>query len=149
MRDRPAIEAGQRVALGALLDALVPNNRFYTRKLETARVGEISSLDQFFARVPFTTKQELVEDQRACPPYGTNLTYPLDRYARFSQTSGTSGAPLRWLDTAAKLGCLCLPGGGLSSAARLRAILDNEVTVLCCTPTYALRLAEVAAQEGL
>jgi phenylacetate-CoA ligase len=193
MRDRPAIEAGQRVALGALLDALVPNNRFYTRKLETARVGEISSLDQFFARVPFTTKQELVEDQRACPPYGTNLTYPLEQYTRFNQTSGTTGIPLRWLDTdttwrwmvenwvevfrvsgvrpgdrvffafsfgpflgfwtafeaAARLGCLCIPGGGMSSSARLRVMLDNQVTVLCCTPTYALRLAEVAAQEGM
>ena len=99
MRDRPAIEAGQRVALCAMLDALVPNNRFYTRKLEAARIGEISCLDQFFARVPFTTKQELVEDQRACPPYGTNMTYPLEQYTRFNQTSGTTGTPLRWLDT--------------------------------------------------
>src|SRR5205085_2214941 len=46
-------------------------------------------------------------------------------------------------------GCLCLPGGGMSSAARLRAILDNEVTVLCCTPTYAVRLGEVAVEEGI
>jgi phenylacetate-CoA ligase len=46
-------------------------------------------------------------------------------------------------------GCLCLPGGGLSSAARLRAILDNGITVLCCTPTYAIRLAEVAAEESI
>jgi phenylacetate-CoA ligase len=37
----------------------------------------------------------------------------------------------------------------MSSAARLRAILDNDVTVLCCTPTYATRLAEVAAEEGI
>jgi phenylacetate-CoA ligase len=191
--DRPAIEAGQRVALSALLDALVPNNRFYTRKLEAARVGGISSLDDFSARVPFTTKQELVEDQRACPPYGTNLTCPLEQYTRFNQTSGTTGTPLRWLDTdeswrwmvenwvevfrisgvrpvdrvffafsfgpflgfwtafeaGARLGCLCIPGGGMSSSARLRVTLDNQVTVLCCTPTYALRLAEVAAQEGV
>ena len=33
--------------------------------------------------------------------------------------------------------------------ARLRAILDHQATVLCCTPTYALRLAEVAAAEGV
>jgi phenylacetate-CoA ligase len=191
--DRAAIEAHQRGALRAMLDALVPNNRFYTRKLAAAGSGPIPSLDEFYTRVPFTFKQELVEDQRACPPYGTNLTYPLERYTRFSQTSGTTGAPLRWLDTdatwrwmvenwvevlrvsgvrpgdrvfcafsfgpflgfwtafeaAAAVGCLCIPGGGMSSAARLRAILDNHVTVLCCTPTYALRLAEVAAEEGM
>jgi phenylacetate-CoA ligase len=56
-----------------------------------------------------------------------------------------------WLafEAAEKLGCLCLPGGGLSSAARLRIILDNRATVLCCTPTYAIRLGEVAAEEKL
>jgi phenylacetate-CoA ligase len=56
-----------------------------------------------------------------------------------------------WLgfEAGTRLGALCIPGGGLSSTARLKAILDNQATVLCCTPTYALRLAEVAAQEGI
>jgi phenylacetate-CoA ligase len=56
-----------------------------------------------------------------------------------------------WLafDAGTNIGCLCFPGGGLSSLARLRAILENGVTVICCTPTYALRLAEVAAENGL
>jgi phenylacetate-CoA ligase len=47
------------------------------------------------------------------------------------------------------MGCLCLPGGGMSSGARLRFLLDNRVTVVFCTPTYALRLAEVARAEGI
>ena len=47
-------------------------------------------------------------------------------------------------EAAARLGCLCLPGGGMSSGARLRFLLDNEATVVLCTPTYALHLAEVA-----
>jgi phenylacetate-CoA ligase len=46
-------------------------------------------------------------------------------------------------------GNLCLPGGGMSSAARLRFLLDNEATVVFCTPTYALRLAEVAEANGI
>ena len=50
------------------------------------------------ARLPLTTKAELVTDQSAHPPFGTNLTYPLERYVRVHQTSGTSGAPLRWLE---------------------------------------------------
>ena len=29
----------------------------------------------------------------------------------------------------------------------MKAILENQITVLCCTPTYALRLAEVAARD--
>jgi phenylacetate-CoA ligase len=56
-----------------------------------------------------------------------------------------------WLafDAAQSLGCLCIPGGGLSSQARLRALLENRSTVLCCTPSYAARLAEVAISEKL
>jgi phenylacetate-CoA ligase len=52
-------------------------------------------------------------------------------------------------DAAALLGNLILPGGGMSSSARLRFLLDNGATVLLCTPTYALHLAEVAAAQGL
>lgn len=52
-------------------------------------------------------------------------------------------------EAANRLGCLCLPGGGLSSVARLRLLLDNQATVLLCTPTYALRLAEVAREQGI
>ena len=37
----------------------------------------------------------------------------------------------------------------MSSPARLGAILENGVTVLCCTPTYALRLGEVAAEQRI
>jgi phenylacetate-CoA ligase len=52
-------------------------------------------------------------------------------------------------DAAQRLGFLCLSGGGMSSLARLRFLLDNEATVVLCTPTYALRLAEVAREAGI
>ncbi|MCW5552927.1 MAG: AMP-binding protein [Verrucomicrobiae bacterium] len=192
--DRMAMMANQLDQLRSLLAELIPANVFYTRKLQShGATFDVASLEDYSARFPFTTKPELVEDQRRNPPFGTNLTYPLNRYTRFHQTSGTSGTPLRWLDTpeswdgmvedwmnvfraagvaagdrvyfafsfgpfigfwmayesAARLGCLCLPGGGMSSAARLRAIMENGATVLCCTPTYAIRLGEVAAEEKL
>jgi phenylacetate-CoA ligase len=56
-----------------------------------------------------------------------------------------------WLafEAAQRIGCLCIPGGGLGSTARLRVIIDNAATVLCCTPTYAARLAEVAVEERI
>lgn len=37
---------------------------------------------------------------------------------------------------------LAVPGGGLSSQARLDCLRRYNATVLCCTPTYALRLGE-------
>ena len=46
-----------------------------------------------------------------------------------------------------QIGAHVLPGGGMSSQLRLSLIEKTDVTVLCCTPTYALRLAEVAATD--
>ena len=48
-----------------------------------------------------------------------------------------------------RLGAMGIPGGGLDSKARLRMLAGAEATVLLSTPTYALRLAEVAKQEGI
>lgn len=45
---------------------------------------------------------------------------------------------------------LIIPGGGLSSQARLEAMARYQATVLCCTPTYALRLGEsIGAASGV
>jgi phenylacetate-CoA ligase len=52
-------------------------------------------------------------------------------------------------DAASQLGLMCLPGGGMSSSARLRFIFDHQPTVVLCTPTYALHLAEVAGKDGI
>jgi phenylacetate-CoA ligase len=56
-----------------------------------------------------------------------------------------------WLgfEAAARMGCLAIPGGGLRSPARLRVVIDTAATVLCCTPTYAIRLAQVAREEKI
>ncbi|GMV82321.1 MAG: phenylacetate-coenzyme A ligase [Planctomycetota bacterium] len=189
--DRLELERTQLERLRVLLAALQPANAFYGKKLSGLKLD--GSLAEFMAKAPFTLKRELIEDQQAHGPFGSNLTYPLERYTRFHQTSGSMGRPMRWLDTAEdwqallecwkrvfaaahvgasdrvffafsfgpflgfwtafeaalQLGCMCIPGGGMSSQARLQAILENEATVLCCTPTYALRLAEVAREEGL
>jgi phenylacetate-CoA ligase len=52
-------------------------------------------------------------------------------------------------EAAIQMGCLCLAAGGLSSGARLRLMLDNRVTVVLCTPTYALHLAQFAQDNGV
>ncbi|MSV28440.1 MAG: phenylacetate--CoA ligase family protein [Bryobacterales bacterium] len=176
--------------LNGLLALIARDNPFYASKLKSTA---ITNLEDFAHLVPFTTKREIIEDQQLNPPYGSNLTYPLDRYTRFAQTSATTGKPMRWLDTpeswdwmlacwarvydaadvtardriyfafsfgpflgfwtafecAARRGSLCIPGGGLRSAARLAGMIDLSATVLCCTPTYAIRLAETAAEEGI
>lgn len=172
----------------------IRSNGFYEEKLGAAGLtwNDLRSLDDL-PRMPLTTKSELVEEQQTHPPFGRLLTYPQSRYRHFHQTSGTTGRPLKWLDTqeswawwarcwsfvfrgagvtendvifcafsfgpyishwaaiagAWEIGALALSGGGMNSEQRLNAMLDNRCTVLICTPTYALHLAEVAAQQGL
>lgn len=78
-----------------LLEQILPHNSFYARKLEGINWRRCDLSD-----LPFTTKEDLLRDQRSHPPYGTNRTFPLARYTRLHQTSGTTtGVPLRWLDT--------------------------------------------------
>lgn len=47
-----------------------------------------------------------------------------------------------------QLGAHCVPGGGMTSHQRLALIDALAPAVLLCTPTYALRLAEVAQAEA-
>lgn len=51
-------------------------------------------------------------------------------------------------DAGTQLGALCIPAGGMSSRTRLDLIDTLQPTVICCTPTYALRLADVAYDSG-
>lgn len=191
---RTEILQRQSEALQNLLQAISGTNAFWTEKFEAVGIEAASiQAPEDLRQLPMTTKADLIADQLSHPPYGTNLTYDLHKYVRLHQTSGTTDAPLRWLDTAAdwnwfmqcwaqifrimglkphdrfafpfsfgpfigfwagfeaaaSLGHLSLAGGGMSSLARLRMIAENGATIVCCTPTYAMRLAEVAAEEKI
>lgn len=192
---RAALKEVQLRKFQLMLDRVLESNSFYQHKLHEVGLEngrDIQTLEDY-RELPFTTKDELAVDQAANPPYGTNLTFPLDQYTRIHQTSGTTGEPLRCLDTqeswdwwarcwstvykvagvtpedriffafsfgpfigfwsayagAQKIGALAIPGGGMSSLQRVKFIVNNDISVLICTPTYALHLAEVAKQEGI
>jgi phenylacetate-CoA ligase len=87
----------------ALAGELLAANPFWQARWGAAGVRAVADLGGWgdFQRLPLARKAHLVEDQAAWPPFGTNLTYPLERYVRVHQTSGTTGTPLRWLDTQA------------------------------------------------
>lgn len=190
---RSLIEEHQFARLQLGLERIRTMNRFYNEKLfqngTLSRLGRLTDLHN----LPFTNKRELVADQAAHPLFGSNLTYPLGEYVRLHQTSGTTGHPLKILDTqeswdwwaecwtsiyraagvskndivylafgfgpfigfwsayegAKRLGALTIPGGGMDSVQRLRAMQEIGATVLVCTPSYALRLAEVAQENGM
>ena len=189
---REELARHQLARVNELLCEIVPHNRFYAEKF--ARVDAslpLSSLDQL-GRFPFTFKEEL-----ATSPGGNelaaNLTYPLERYVRYHQTSGTRGRPMAVLDTAedwqwwiecwqfmldaaevgpedrallafsfgpfigfwsahdalAARGAMVIPSGGMNTLARVELLRRTRATALFCTPSYALRLAEVAQENRI
>ena len=90
--------------LNRLLKAILPQNRFYAEKLATILPrlddinGPLGSLDEV-AKLPYSFKEELLSSRHP-GDLAANLTFPLDHYTRFHQTSGTRGRPLVVLDTA-------------------------------------------------
>ncbi|MGD9635276.1 MAG: phenylacetate--CoA ligase family protein [Pirellulales bacterium] len=52
-------------------------------------------------------------------------------------------------DALVSRGTMAIPGGGMGSLARIELLRKSEATALFCTPTYALRLAEVAAEHKI
>jgi phenylacetate-CoA ligase len=93
---RPEIADYQLVRLNELMRTILPSNAFYGQKLVNAP-WEFTSLEQL-AELPFTTKEELsAKVGSAFLP--ANLTWPVEKYVRYHQTSGTRGRPLPVLDT--------------------------------------------------
>jgi phenylacetate-CoA ligase len=189
---REGIEEQQLKRLREMLQAILPANEFYRAKFSANGLLDIRSMEMV-KKLPFTTKSELVKDQELNPPFGSDLTFPTERYIRIHQTSGTTGKPMFWLDTeeswdwfvecwktvflaagvrpedriyfafsfgpfigfwsgweaARKVGALAIPGGGLSTTQRLKAIIDYQATVVVCTPSYALHMASEAGRAGI
>lgn len=186
------IKSIHRSRVTEMLSVVFNQNPFYQRKFSKGGWQKVPKFEDW-EQYPFTTKSELIADASENPPYGSNLTYPLEQYVRLHQTSGTTGKPLVVLDTeqsweawkrcwgyifraaglvpgdrvyvafsfglfvgfwppieaGPELGYRVLPGGGQTSSQRLRAILEHQATVLLCTPSYALHLAEVARDQGI
>jgi len=122
-----ALRAHQWRRFRAMASELLASNPFVARKWRGAGLASVEELRGWedFGRIPLMRKSELAADQAAHPPFGSNLTYPLERYVRVHQTSGTSGAPLRWLDTQeswewwARCWGLVLRGAGVGPADRV------------------------------
>ena len=98
MNDRAVIDPQQMHRFRRMLDAILTANEFYRRKFVSADLARVDSLEQFRS-LPFTSKDELVADQREHPPFGSDLTFASESYIRIHQTSGTTGNPMYWLDT--------------------------------------------------
>lgn len=123
---RDHLNSLQTERLAKLISVIKDKNSFYTRRLRAAGVEpeDLKSLE-FLKNFPFTTKEELIDDQISNPPFGTNLTYPESAYSRYHHTSGTTGKPLIVLDTPeswdwfGKCWGYVLAGAGVTSEDRI------------------------------
>ena len=73
------------------------------------------------------------------PAIASSSRFPSGRSSGSGARTRLRAASVRW----------SFLGGGLDSKARLQLLKSTASTVLVCTPTYALRLAEVAKAEGI
>lgn len=188
--DSQALAEHQLLRLNRLLSEILSCNRFYQQKLVDLQPN-LKSLEEL-SQLPFTFKDELVANDQHWSLVA-NLSYPLERYVRYHQTSGTRGRPLVvldtpedwqwWVDTwqyildaggigpgdrcvmafsfgpfigfwsafdaVRERGALAVPTGGMNTLARLELIRSVGATVLFCTPSYALHLAEVARENHI
>lgn len=112
--------------LERLLKKVFASNPFYQSKFDRHGItlSEIRSMDDL-SKLPFTVKKELEEDQEKHPIFGTNLTEPVENYVQYHQTSGTTGRPLKFLDTReswewrGKVACHILKGAGIRKGDRI------------------------------
>ncbi len=192
---REQLEKLQLAKLQRIVSYAYEKSAFHRRKFEAAgfhpdQLHSLADLD----RIPFTTKDEWLEEQKRYPMFGEMLTAPQELATRYHATSGTSGrTPLRVLDGrkdwqwaaemwayslyafgirshdivyyafgygsfigfwgshygSEKIGALTIASGGMSTEARVKQLIELGATTLCATPTYVLRMAQVARDMGI
>ena len=187
--NRDALKQLQLERLQAILNRVYLNVAFYRNLLDEAGIApeDITSLDDL-QRIPFTTKESLLENQ----PYGM-YTLPLREVVRLQSSSGTTREPIvvgytkndieHWTKLVARvltagnvtkddvvqisfdyglftgalgfhygaelIGATVIPCSRLSPEKQIGIMRNYRTTVLVCTPTFALRLAEVMSKEPI
>jgi len=191
---KDALRKMQAKKLKAIVRHAWKHSPFYRRKFEEANLtpDKIRSREDI-SRLPFVTKEDLRKSQEAHPPWGDILTIKPEECQRVHLTSGTTGKPLKILDTVEdwskfchiyarnlyaygirktdmvmpafsfgpwigfwagyyacqEIGCLLFASGGMKTEQRVDALLTYPITVLGCTPSYALHLADLASKSGI
>jgi phenylacetate-CoA ligase len=131
-------------ALQQQLEYLEAASPFYRERLRGVREHVVEPAD--LVRLPFTTKEELREGQRAQPPFGPQLCAPPERLVRMHVTSGTTGEPVAVGFTRADHEANSALGG---EAFRIAGVRADDVIAHCLNyALYAGGIADHMALEG-
>ncbi len=143
-RQPPEIRSIHERRFGALLGEVVTGNPFYREKFEAAglRVDKLVGLSDC-RNLPLISRQDLVEDQLAHPPFGTIAGLDPRRYTRLHRSKEDGRPALWWLDTPESWSWQQDCWRSVYEAAAV----DNRDRVVVCTSLDA-RVADAAALES-
>jgi phenylacetate-CoA ligase len=98
--DRALETTNQLDRLNALLKHTWKHNSFYQVKWQRAGLSAepLKTIDDLRS-YPYTTRAELIKDQAAHPPLGTNVACSVTSFTRLLHSSGTTRSPMLWADT--------------------------------------------------
>ena len=91
---REKLEERQLKLFRKQMHYVIEESPFYKRKFSGIHPADVKTMEDV-RKIPFTTKQELLESQEECPNFGDFPCIPPNRATRVFQTSGTTGKPLR------------------------------------------------------
>ena len=119
------------------------------RPEEAVRVFQTSGTTGVPLKIPFNQKDwfKICFDQFAHFLYGYGIESKDVAFFPF-----TYGTFIAWWGIQAameQLGVTIIPGGGQTSDARVKSIVDWGATVVCGTPTYIIYLGELAKKMGI
>ena len=105
---------------------ILKKSKFYKNKLKKFKNKKINS--EIFDKIPFTTKKELLDDQKKHPPFGSNLTVEKKNIQRIHRTSGTSNKPLILALTKNDLKLMAETG---STCSKISGLKSNDIVFHC------------------
>ena len=163
--DRESLRKIQSIRLKKIVDYVYHNTPFYRKKMQEMGItpDDINSIDDI-VKLPFTTKHDLRDNY----PFGL-CAVPMSQIVRIHASSGTTGKPTvvgyprkdlsSWAECisgglgahagAENIGASVIPMSSGNTDKQITLIHDFGSTVLCCTPSYALYLADAIKDSGL
>ena len=166
--DRESLRKIQSIRLKKIVEHVYHNTPFYRKKMQELGItpDDINSIDDI-VKLPFTTKYDLRDNY----PFGL-CAVPMSQIVRIHASSGTTGKPTvvgytrkdlsSWAEClsraftaygahagAENIGASVIPMSSGNTEKQITLMHDFGSTVLCCTPSYALYLADAIKDSGL
>ncbi len=114
------------LALKRSFKSILKRSNYYKKKLK--KYKNIKFNAQEFEKIPFTTKKELLNDQKLNSPFGDNLSVNANNIQRVHRTSGTTDRPLILALTKSDINLMTETG---SICSKISGLKEKDIVVHC------------------